>query len=41
MPVGSKSRPDQAISIEVMKLLMENMEAEVKGGGGQCWKGRT
>ena len=29
--VGSKSRPGQKISIEVMKLLMENMEVAVKG----------
>ena len=28
--VGSKSRPDQAIRIEVMKLLMDNMEEELK-----------
>ena len=29
--VGSKSRPDQAISIEIMKLLINNMELVVKG----------
>ena len=29
--VGSKSRPDQEISIELMKLLMEKMEVAVKG----------
>ena len=29
--VGSKSSPDLDISIEVMKLLMENMEVAVKG----------
>ena len=30
---GSKSRLDQAISIEVMKLLMNNMEAVEKREG--------
>ena len=29
--VGSKSRPDQKISTEMMKLLMENIEVAVKG----------
>ena len=29
--VGIKSRPDQAIIIELMKLLMKNMEVAVKG----------
>ena len=28
--VGSKSRPDQLISVEVMKLLMKKMEVAVK-----------
>ena len=31
LQVGIKSSPDQEISIEVMKLLMENMEVAVKG----------
>ena len=29
--IGSKYRPDQEISIEVMKLIMEKVEAAVKG----------
>ena len=29
--VGRKSSPDHAVSIEVMKLLMEKMEVAVKG----------
>ena len=29
--VGIKSRTDQVISIELMKLLMKNMEVAVKG----------
>ena len=40
MPVGSKSRPDQAIRIEVMNVLMYNMEVVVKWRF-QCWKGET
>ena len=31
MRVGSKSRMDQAIIIEAMKLLIEKMEVAVKG----------
>ena len=31
LQVGRKSRPDQAISIQVMGLLMYKIEAEVKG----------
>ena len=31
--LGFKTRPDQAISIEAMKLLMEKTEAEARGRG--------
>ena len=38
--VGRNSMLDQAIIIEVIKLLMNNMEVVVKGRF-QCWKGGT